>query len=351
MEQASSSFVMAGMYEAVNLVYKVLIPVYEHHRDFKKLASIHGKLQDAFISIARQEGKRVFGTYFRVGLFGSKFGDLDAQEFIYKEPAITKLPEISHRLESFYIDKFGPNVVEVIKDSNIVERDRLNPDKAYIQITYVEPYFDLYELRDRVTFFDKNYGIKRFMYETPFTMDGRAHGELKEQYKRKTILTTSHAFPYIKTRLAVISREQMILTPIEVAIEDIQKKTKELAIALRQEPPHPKMLQMVLQGCIGTTVNQGPVEMAVVFLASLADGEPATKHHNKLRICFKDFLKKCGDTLQRNKALIGVDQRDYQRELERNYHQIKDQLSPLISSSVHTDTLRTKNKRRLQKTL
>ena len=48
----------------------------------------------------------------------------------------------------------------------------------------------------------------------------------------------------------------MILSPIEVAIEDIQKKTKELAVALRQEPSDAKMLQMVLQGCIGTTVNQ-----------------------------------------------------------------------------------------------
>jgi hypothetical protein len=41
----------------------------------------------------------MFGTYFRVGLYGSKFGDLDEQEFVYKEPAITKLAEISHRLE------------------------------------------------------------------------------------------------------------------------------------------------------------------------------------------------------------------------------------------------------------
>lgn len=49
---------------------------------------------------------------------------------------------------------------------------------------------------------------------------------------------------------------QIILSPIEGAIEDIQKKTKELGIALLQEPPDPKMLQMVLQGCIGTTVNQ-----------------------------------------------------------------------------------------------
>ena len=46
-----------------------------------------------------QEGKRIFGTYFRVGFYGSLFGDLDGEEFIYKEQSITKLPEISHRLE------------------------------------------------------------------------------------------------------------------------------------------------------------------------------------------------------------------------------------------------------------
>jgi len=32
--------------------------------------------------------------------------------------------------------------------------------------------------------------------------------------------------------------------------------------------------------------------MAVVFLKPVAEGERLTKHHNKLRICFKDFLKK-----------------------------------------------------------
>jgi len=42
------------VYEAVNLVYRVLIPIYEHHRDYTKLAIIHGKLQDAFTNIDRQ---------------------------------------------------------------------------------------------------------------------------------------------------------------------------------------------------------------------------------------------------------------------------------------------------------
>lgn len=44
--------------------------------------------------------------------------------------------------------------------------------------------------------------------------------------------------------------------PMEVAIEDMQKKTQELAFATHQDPSDPKMLQMVLQGCVGTTVNQ-----------------------------------------------------------------------------------------------
>lgn len=52
---------------------------------------------------------------------------------------------------------------------------------------------------------------------------------------------------------------QIILVPMEVAIEDMQKKTQELAFATNQDPADAKMLQMVLQGSVGTTVNQVPV--------------------------------------------------------------------------------------------
>lgn len=81
--------------------------------------------------------------------------------------------------------------------------------QAYIQITYVEPHFDTYELKDRVTYFDRNYGLRAFLFCTPFTPDGRAHGELVEQHKRKTLLSTEHAFPYIKTRIRVCHREEV----------------------------------------------------------------------------------------------------------------------------------------------
>lgn len=104
-------------------------------------------------------GKRVFGTYFRVGFYGARFGDLAGEEFVYKEPTLTKLPEIFSRLENFYAERFGAENIVIIKDSNPVDPSKLEPDKAYVQITYVEPYFEAHELRHRPTVFHRNFNI------------------------------------------------------------------------------------------------------------------------------------------------------------------------------------------------
>ena len=141
--------------------------------------------------------------------------------------------------------------------------------QGYIQVTFVEPYFEDWELKERVTAFDKGFNIsecsccpplpsssfsssfssssssssssyyyyyyyyyyccccvwsfisflshstiffsstERFVYSTPYTPSGKARGELQEQYMRKTILTTKKPFPYIKRRLRVIESEKV----------------------------------------------------------------------------------------------------------------------------------------------
>ncbi|XP_071743636.1 dedicator of cytokinesis protein 7 isoform X2 [Lepeophtheirus salmonis] len=334
LDEAAKYLGQAGMYETVHGIYKVGIPIAEHNRNFKKMSEIYQDLHEAFKNIDRLQGRRIFATYFRVGFYGARlFGDLDKAEFVYKEKALAKLPEIAQRLEKFYGDKFGYDNLIIIKDSKNVETNDLIPEKAYIQITYVEPFFDNYELRDRVTVFEKNFNLSRFVFATPFTPDGSPHGELHEQYKRKTILTVENHFPYVKTRIRVRERKQFVLTPIEVAIEDIRKKTQELEVAVNQDPADPKILQMVLQGCIGTTVNQGPMEVANVFLKDLFEMNIVihpTEFQNKLRLCFKDFSKKCRDALERNKKLITHDQKEYQKELQKNYATFERHLAPLF---------------------
>lgn len=76
-------------------------------------------------------------------------------------------------------------------------------NKNYIQITYVQPYFDENELENRITYFDRNNNLKKFYYETPyqlkedensakngtdFELQPQQHSELLKLCKKKTIL-------------------------------------------------------------------------------------------------------------------------------------------------------------------
>jgi hypothetical protein len=74
-------------------------PILEKQQNFSRLARVHSRISgalqkietpiyynenSAFSSLLPID-KRSFGTYFRVGYYGPKFGDLNGAEFIYKE--------------------------------------------------------------------------------------------------------------------------------------------------------------------------------------------------------------------------------------------------------------------------
>ena len=73
------------------------------------------------------------------------------------------MAEFSLKLEKSYFDKYGSDHIVMLKDSNKVQVDKLDPNKGYIQITYLEPYFDEYELElpKRSTLFDRSYNIRK----------------------------------------------------------------------------------------------------------------------------------------------------------------------------------------------
>ena len=113
-----------------------------------------------------QGDRRGFGSYYRVGFYGAIFGeDIDRQEFIYREQGFTRLAEFSLKLGKSYFDKYGSDHIVMITDSNKVQSDQLDPNKGYIQITYLEPYFDEDELGlpERSTLFDRNYNIRKWI--------------------------------------------------------------------------------------------------------------------------------------------------------------------------------------------
>lgn len=78
----------------------------------------------------------------------------------------------------------------VMRSFTQVNPKDLDPKYAYIQVTYVTPFFEEKEIEDRKTDFEMHHNINRFVFETPFTLSGKKHGGVEEQCKRRTVLTS-----------------------------------------------------------------------------------------------------------------------------------------------------------------
>lgn len=78
-----------------------------------------------------------------------------------------------------------------------MDQSELDAKLAYIQVTHVTPYFEKTELEERQTDFEQNHDIDTFMFETPFTKDGKARGSPEEQWKRRTILKSSLTYLFL----------------------------------------------------------------------------------------------------------------------------------------------------------
>ncbi|XP_074040157.1 dedicator of cytokinesis protein Ziz isoform X3 [Leptinotarsa decemlineata] len=333
----------AERYEVLGELYKLIIPIYEKKRNYDMLRKCYNALADNYEKVVEtnRSCRRLLGRYYRVGFYGQAyFEDENGLEYVYKEPKVTSLSEISERLFKQYCDKFGPDCVKMIQDSSPVNQADLDPKLAYIQVTHVRPYFEKSELEERQTEFEQNHDINCFMFETPFTKDGKARGNPEDQWKRRNILTTSYSFPYVKKRILVVSRRIVELTPIEVAIDEMQTRVAELEDVVFTKPTDAKKLQLRLQGSVCVQVNAGPLAYANVFLdPTLSSVYPEDKVED-LKDIFRDFLKISYSALQINSKLIAQDQQEYQEVLRQNYKKLCSSLSALFGESLwpHEET-------------
>ena len=87
-----------------------------------------------------------------------------------------------------------------------VDRKSLDPTFAYVQVTFVQPYFSEDERAHKVTYFEKQHNVRNFCYETPFTPAGKARGSIDQQWKRKTICTSQFCILCAKTFAKISER-------------------------------------------------------------------------------------------------------------------------------------------------
>ncbi|KAI2660393.1 Dedicator of cytokinesis protein 9 [Labeo rohita] len=298
-EECADGLWKAERYELISDIYKLIIPIYEKRRDFERLAHLYDTLHRAYSKVTEvmHTGKRLLGTYFRVAFFGQQyqyndsemnegfFEDEDGKEYVYKEPKFTPLSEISQRLLKLYSEKFGAE--------NINPKD-LDSKYAYIQVTHVTPFLEEKELLERKTDFERSHNIRRFVFEMPFTISGKKQGGIEEQCKRRTILTTTHCFPYVKKRIAVMYQHHVDLNPIEVAIDEMSKKVLEIRQLCSSSDVDMIQLQLKLQGSISVQVNAGPLAYARAFLDDASTKKFPDNKVKQLKEVFRQFVEACG---------------------------------------------------------
>ncbi|XP_065702139.1 dedicator of cytokinesis protein 11 isoform X3 [Patagioenas fasciata] len=343
LEQCVDGLWKAERYETISEVSKLIIPIYEKRREFEKLTQLYRTLHGAYAKILEvmHTRKRLLGTFFRVAFYGQAFfEEEDGKEYIYKEPKLTGLSEISFRLLKLYGEKFGSETVKIIQDSNKVNIKDLDPKYAHIQVTYVKPYFEDKEISERKTEFERNHNINRFVFETPYTLSGKKHGSVEEQCKKRTILTTLNSFPYVKKRIPVNYEHQVNLKPIDVATDEIKDKTAELQKLCSAGDVDMIQLQLKLQGCVSVQVNAGPLAYARAFLSDSQSSKYPTKKVNELKELFRKFIQACGIALELNERLIKEDQVEYHEGLKSNFRDMVKELSDIIHEQIyHEDTM------------
>ena len=76
------------------------------------------------------------------------------------------------------------------------------------------------------------------------------------------------SFPYCKKRIEVDREDSIQISPLQIAINSLKKKNRELNDVISHEPLDLKKLQLRLQGSVMVTVNSGSLTYARAFIGN-----------------------------------------------------------------------------------
>lgn len=347
LQLANKLFSQAELYHFCASILELVIPVYKSRRSYGQLAKCHTMLTNIYESILEQESSPIpftDATYYRVGFYGEKFGKLDRKEYVYREPRDVRLGDIMEKLSHIYESRMDGTTLHIIPDSRQVKAEELQPGVCYLQITAVDPVMedeDLGSRRERI--FSLSTGsirarvFDRFLFDTPFTKNGKTQGGLEDQWKRRTVLQTEGSFPALVNRLLVTKSELLEFSPVENAIGMIETRTAALRNEL-EEPrssegdqlPRLQSLQRILQGSVAVQVNSGVLSVCTAFLS----GEPATRLRSQelqqLIAALLEFMAVCKRAIRVHFRLIGEEDQEFHTQLVNGFQSLTAELSHYI---------------------
>ena len=266
--------VEAKLYDKAIGVIDYIWPLLEQRRLFGQLDYFFTEYNK--MNIQASEAPKVRQPFFKVSFFGEVFMKENGKTFIYREKQLTNLFEFADSIVKKYQTISADSKIELISDSDTVDVSALDPEKNYIQVTFVEPY--------KPSPFSKS--SNKFYFDRPFVPgEKKKQGNITTQWIARTICTAKYPLPSVVRRSIVESIDTKDYEPIINAYRQIRKRTETMEQAIEQKDQ--RQVQQLLHGSLIVTVNEGPEKIAEAFLK---DG-PDSKGKEKLKIEFIRLLK------------------------------------------------------------
>jgi hypothetical protein len=319
----------AQLYEEAISVYQMLVSVLQFDSNYSLMVQTLTDFKQVCETLVAADSAqaRLAPNYYRVGLYGAAFGaELNGKEFVYKVSPSYTLGHFQKKLTT----QFGADVsnIEVLTTNKDLDPAELDPNKSYIQIGAVKPYLE-----------DGGAGVfshvNRFVFEAAYSAGNKkaiSEDDFSKQQKRKVIFTTEQSMPYLKARVPVVSRSELILSAADNSIEMMSERVEKLRSELRFNPPRQNSLQQVIQGSVVPMVNGGPVKICEIFLGQQNKDMTSAKR-KQLAVIMIDFLNLCGRALVVNKSIITATHVKFQAMCEKYFDQMRVDVLALVEKS------------------
>ncbi|EDR26098.1 hypothetical protein EDI_023820 [Entamoeba dispar SAW760] len=211
-------------------VASVVIPYYIKKNKYKELGNTHDFVNRMYDSLIKHNGDGVVRDYLQfyyVRLFGKVFGpELNRCSFVYsstKERMSYLLKEVTDILPpSFTGEKHILRSLDQVNDTVLNAPD----NECYILWTQVQPVYDNGDFIQYSSTF--NFDELCVNREEGEEMLSTSNAPALSLFKKRTTLQTDFVLPSLLKRQNVINQSVIYLTPIEIIIEEIQKRKKNI---------------------------------------------------------------------------------------------------------------------------
>ena len=322
----------ANLFEISNEVKLLTYPLYEKRHLLRELASQFGKssMNYQVMKVLSSNTDRLLGRYYRIAFYGKIFGTDDGKMYVQRETKLAHLFDVTNRIKNTYINLYGADKIEILTQSGFIDRNLLDPEKGYIQLTFVEPFFEKKELEKRVTVFECSNKLSMFKFETPFVKgEKKLQGSVESQWQRRTILKVKAVMPAVTKRIEVPPEGYIVVEyePIRVSIRQIKERIQQYEAAIAKNDY--QAIQPLLHGSLLVQVNEGPTKMAEVFLGT----NLRTKYTEKMRGLFQKFLELNAQGLAIHGAFFRTNPgfQELQNQLEEGFRNLTQKLSPYLN--------------------